>query len=94
MDNIRFFMKKNATDRLQVSITYNDTFTCYKYKYNDNYLIFKEYNQIEEDDNIELIYNKKKYNNFNDIQLILFEIFNYKIIEYIDIYLQKKIENT
>jgi len=88
MDDIRLFIKKNAIIKLQLSIKYKDDYTEYKYKYGDNLLIFKEY-----EDNISLTYNKKTYDTFNDIQLILFDLFDYKNIEYIDAYLQKKIYN-
>jgi len=88
MDDIRLFIKKNAIVKLQLSIKYKDDYTEYKYKYGDNLLIFKEY-----EDNISLTYNKKTYDTFNDIQLVLFDLFDYKNIEYIDAYLQKKIYN-
>lgn len=90
MDDIRLFIKKNAVVKLQLAIKYNDDHTEYKYKYGDNILTFKEY----EDDLITLNYNKTTYNTFNDIQLILFELFNYKNIEYIDAYLQKKVSRN
>ena len=94
MDDIRFFIKRVAPkDSIKLYIKYNDTHTAYKYKYYDNLLIFNEYFPIdyEEDNKIELIIGKNKYDNYNDIQLILFELFDYKTIEYIDIYLQKKV---
>ena len=86
MDDIRLFIKKNAVIRLQLVIKYKDDCTEYKYKYGDNLLIFREY-----EDNITLTYNKTTYDTFNDIQLILFDLFDYKNIEYIDAYLQKKV---
>ena len=86
MNDIRLFIKKNAVVRLQLAIKYKDDCTEYKYKYGDNLLIFREY-----EDNITLTYNKTTYNTFNDIQLILFDLFDYKNIEYIDAYLQKKV---
>jgi hypothetical protein len=94
MDDIRLFIKKIVPkDSIKLSIKYNDNYNTYKYKYYDNLLIFNEYFPIdyEEDNKIELIIGKNKYDNYNDIQLILFELFDYKTIEYIDIYLQKKV---
>jgi len=89
MDDIRLFIKKNAVIKLQMSIKYKDDHTEYKYKYADNLLIFREYDE----NNITLTYNKTTYDTFTDIQLILFDLFDYKNIEYIDAYLQKKIYN-
>jgi hypothetical protein len=94
MDDIQLFIKKNATSKLKMSIKYEDTHNSYNYNYNGINLIFKEYYTDENDNYIHLVYNKKTYENFNDIQLILFELFNYKTIEYIDIYMQRKIEKT
>ena len=37
-----------------------------------------------------MIYNDITYTDYNDIQLELFELFNYKNIEYIDCYILKK----
>ena len=39
-------------------------------------------------------YNDKIYNNDNDIQLKLFELFNYKNIEYIDCYIKNKLNDN
>jgi len=96
MDDIRRFIKKVAPkDSIKLYIKYYDTYNEYKYKYYNTNLIFKEIiNNDEDDSNIELEINKEKYNNYNDIQLKLFELFEYKNIEYIDIYLQKKIEKS
>jgi len=92
MDDIRIFIKKIAPkNSIKLSIKYEETNITYKYKYYDYNFILKEYN---DEDKIELIYNKIIYNNYNDIQLVLFELFEYKTIEYIDIYLQKKLEKT
>jgi alpha-N-acetylglucosamine transferase len=44
----------------------------------------------EEDDVIKLIYNDNTFTDENEIQLELFELFNYKNIEYIDCYIIKK----
>jgi hypothetical protein len=90
MDDITLFIKRNAVIKLQHAIKYNDDHTEYKYKYNDNILTFKEY----EEDVITLTFNKKTYDIYNDIQLILFDLFDYKNIEYIDAYLQQKVSKT
>lgn len=96
MDEIRMFIKKVAPkESIKLSIKYNDTYTQYKYKYFDIPLVFKEYiNEDGDDSRIELVYNGTSYTTYNDIQLILFELFEYKTIEYIDVYLMKKLEKT
>jgi hypothetical protein len=96
MDDIRFFIKRVAPkDSIKLYIKYHDTHTAYKYKYYDFILNFKEFINYEEDDSkIELTFNDITYDNYIDIQLILFDLFEYKTIEYIDIYLQKQIEKT
>ena len=96
MDEIRMFIKKVAAkESIKLSIKYNNTYTQYKYKYFDIPLVFKEYiNEDGDDSRIELVYNGTSYNNYNDIQLVLFELFEYKTIEYIDAYLMKKLEKT
>lgn len=96
MDDIRMFIKKVAPkESIKLSINYYDTYTQYKYKYFDTPLIFKEYiNDNGDDSIIELIFNGTTYNIYNDIQLVLFELFDYKTIEYIDAYLMKKLEKT
>lgn len=90
------FIKKAAPkDSIKLSIKYNDTHNQYKYKYFDIPIIFKEYiNEEGDDSTIELLYNGNTYDNYNDIQLVLFELFEYKTIEYIDAYLLKKLEKT
>jgi hypothetical protein len=93
MEEIELFIKKNSIDKIKKSITFKDNYICYKYKYLDYLLIFNEYTDDNNKNSIELIYNKNIYKNFIDIQLILFDIFNYKNIEYIDVYIQYKIKN-
>ena len=87
MDDIRLFFKRNATNQYKLSIAYRDGYNLYKYEFNGFLLLFKE---MEE--GIELTFNKKTYSNFNEIQLLIFDLFNYKNIEYIDVYLQLKID--
>jgi len=97
MDDIRLFIKKNAIAKIQLSIAYNNTHTTYKYKYLDSIILFNEYlPDFENDDDgkIEMIFNKKTYDNLIDIQLILFDLFDYKTIDYIDVYIQKKLLST
>lgn len=87
MDDIRLFLKKIARNTYKLSIAYRDGYNLYKYKFSDYELLFKE-----TEDNLELTFNKNTYSNFNEIQLVLFDLFNYKNIEYIDIFLQLKID--
>lgn len=86
MEDIRLFMKKNAS-LYKLSIAYRDGYNLYRYKFDDFTLLFKE-----TDNGVELNYKKKDYTNFNEIQLLLFDLFDYKNIEYIDVYLQFKID--
>jgi len=88
MEDIRLFMKKNAP-LYKLSIAYRDGYNLYRYKFDDFTLLFKE-----TEDAVELNYNKKDYTNFNEIQLLLFDLFDYKNIEYIDVFLQLKIEKS
>lgn len=88
MEDIRLFMKKNAS-LYKLSIAYRDGYNLYRYKFDDFTLLFKE-----TEDGVELNYNKKDYTNFNEIQLLLFDLFDYKNIEYIDVFLQLKIEKS
>jgi hypothetical protein len=87
MNDIRMFFKNNAKNQYKLSIAYREGYNLYKYKFGGFELLFKE-----EEDGITLTYNKQTYTNFNEIQLILFDIFDYKNIEYIDVYLQFKID--
>jgi len=93
MNDIRRFLKKNLPKH-SLNIKYEDLNT-YEYKFNHpimgnrEKIIFKE-NEAEE--TIELEYNKKTYNDMNEIYLILFDIVDYKNIEYIDNYLQLKLK--
>lgn len=90
--DIRLFIKKNSKD-LNLVIDYTDEFDIYTYninicgkkhnikiKYNNESLIFYYADKILTDD--------------NDIQLELFEIFDYKNIEYIDCYIINKRKNN
>lgn len=88
MEDIRLFMKKNAS-LYKLSIAYRDGYNLYRYKFDDFTLLFKE-----TDNGVELNYEKNDYTNFNEIQLLLFDLFDYKNIEYIDVFLQLKIEKS
>ena len=88
MEDIRLFMKKNAS-LYKLSIAYRDGYNLYRYKFDDFTLLFKE-----TENGVELNYEKKDYTNFNEIQLLLFDLFDYKNIEYIDAFLQLKIEKS
>lgn len=90
MNDIRIFIKKNSKQEYKLSIKYEDNETIYKYKYDDYLLTFKE----DFNDNISLIINKKTYDNLTDIHLFLFNLFDYKNFEYIDLYLKQQIEKT
>lgn len=93
MDDIRLFIKKNAITKTRLIIKYSDDHTSFDYKVNGVNFILKEFLNEDNDSYIHLVLNNKTYDNFNDIQLILFELFNYKNIEYIDVYLKKIVEN-
>ena len=90
MNDIRIFIKNNSKEEYKLSIKYEDNETIYKYKYSSYLLIFKE----DFNDNISLIINKKTYDNLTDIHLFLFNLFDYKNFEYIDLYLKQQIEKT
>ncbi len=87
MDEIRLFLKKNAKNLYKLSIAYREGYNLYKFKFMGYELLFKE-----TEDEISLTHKNNTYTNFNEIQLILFDLFNYKNIEYIDTHLQLKID--
>lgn len=96
MDDIRRFIKRAAPkESIKLSIKYTDTHNEYRYKYYDIPIVFKEIINSDGDDSIiELVFNKNSYKDFNEIQLVLFDLFEYKTIEYIDVYLQKKVSKS
>jgi len=90
--DIQLFIKKNCKD-LYLTIDYTDEGDIYTYIFNVNGIEHK----IKLFDNNEIIkfeYNNKIITDDNDIQLELFEIFNYKNIEYIDCYIINKRKNN
>jgi hypothetical protein len=90
MNDIRIFIKNNSKEEYKLSIKYEQNETIYKYKYSSYRLLFIE----DLYENITLIINKKTYDNLTDIHLFLFELFDYKNFEYIDLYLKQQIEKT
>ena len=86
--DLQNFIKKNSKINT-MNIKYMDEGDIYEYNINiegNNYII----KIIEDGEIIKLEYNDKILDNDIDIQLELFELFNYKNIEYIDCYLLKK----
>lgn len=90
--DIQLFIKKNCKD-LYLTIDYTDKEDIYTYICNINGIEHK----IKLFDNNEILkfeFNNKIITDDNDIQLELFEIFNYKNIEYIDCYIVNKRKNN
>lgn len=89
MEDIRLFIKNNSKETLKMAIKYEDDGTYYKYKFTTYNIIFKE-----TDEKIYMIIKDKTYDDPIDIQLFLYNLFDYKNFEYIDIFLQKQISKT
>jgi len=89
MDDIRLFIKNNSKETPKLAIKYEDDGTYYKYKFSSYNITFKE-----ADDKIYMIVKDKTIDDYIDIQLFLYNLFDYKNFEYIDIYLQKQISKT
>lgn len=89
LSDLRKFIKRNSKiNKLKIDNTTEDGI-IYEYDINIegiNYII----KIIEDGDIIKLDYNGRIIDNDIDIQLELFELFNYKNIEYIDCYILKK----
>jgi hypothetical protein len=90
MNDIRIFIKNNTKETYKISIKYESNETIYKFKYPSYLLTFKE----DFNENISLIIDKTTYNNLTDIHIFLFNLFDYKNFEYIDLYLKQQIEKT
>jgi len=90
MDDIRLFIKNNSKETYKLSIKYFDNYISYKFKFTSYLLIFNE----DINDNISLIINDKTFDNITDIHLFLFNLFDFKNFEYIDLYLKKQIEQS
>jgi hypothetical protein len=87
--DLQMFIKKNSKI-VSLNIDYNtDEGDVYNYKINAEGI---DYNLkfITDTETIKMIYDDKTIDNDNDIQLELFEMLNYKNIEYIDCYIIKK----
>lgn len=88
LTEIQLFIKNNSKI-ISLNIEYTEEGDIYNYIINIqgiNYIL----KLIEDGDIIKMIYNDIIYTDYNDIQLELFELFNYKNIEYIDCYILKK----
>lgn len=86
--DLQMFIKKNSKI-VSMNIDYTDEGDIYNYKINVEGI---DYNLkfIIDGETIKMIVNDKIIDNDNDIQLELFELLNYKNIEYIDCYIIKK----
>jgi hypothetical protein len=74
-------------------INYTDEGNIYNYKINANGNIY-EFKLINDGETIKMDYNDTIIDNDNDIQLEIFEMLNYKNIEYIDCYIIRKRNET
>jgi hypothetical protein len=86
--DLQLFIKNNSKI-ISLNIEYTENGDIYKYIINSQGINYT-FKLIEDGDIIILDYNDNKFTDENDIQLELFEIFNYKNIEYIDCYILKK----
>ena len=88
LNDIRLFIKNNSKI-ISSKIEYNDDNIIYTYEINIQGMehILK---LIEDGDMISLDYNDNIINDEIEIQLELFELFNYKNTEYIDCYILQK----
>ena len=86
--DIQLFIKNNCKI-VSLNINYTNEGDIYEYVINIQG-INHNLKLIEDGDIIKLIYNDITITDENDIQLELFELFNYKNIEYIDCYIIKK----
>jgi len=89
--DIKQFIKKNSKV-ISYSVEYNiDGRIIYKYILNItgiNHSI--DFIENEENEIVSMLYNSNEITGSNDIQLELFDLLNYKNIEYIDCYILKK----
>ncbi len=86
--DLQNFIKENSKI-ISMNIKYTDEYDIYEYNVNiegANHII----KIMNDGDLLKIDYNDKIIDNDIDIQLELFEVFNYKNIEYIDCYLLKK----
>ena len=87
--DIQLFIKNNCKI-VSLNIDYTNEGDIHNYVINIQGINHKLKLIEEEDDVIKLIYNDNTFTDENEIQLELFELFNYKNIEYIDCYIIKK----
>lgn len=92
LSDLQLFIKKNCKI-INLNIDYTDEGDIHNYKINIEGI---DYNikLIDTYSKITMEYNNEIYENDNDIQLKLFEIFNYKNIEYLDSYIIDKLNNN
>ena len=86
--DLQMFIKKNSKI-VSTNIEYTDEGDVYNYKINAEGINY-DLKFITDNETIKMIYNDKIIDNDNDIQLELFDLLNYKNIEYIDCYIIKK----
>lgn len=86
--DLQMFIKKNSKI-VSMNIEYTDEGDIYNYKINAEGINY-DLKFITDNETIKMIFNDKIIDNDNDIQLELFELLNYKNIEYIDCYIIKK----
>jgi len=87
-EDLQMFIKKNAKI-VSLKIDYTDTVDIHHYKVNIEGNLY-EFKLLNDGDKIKLDYNNNLIDDDTDIQLELFDMFNYKNIEYIDCYILKK----
>ena len=87
--DIQLFIKNNCKI-VSLNIDYTNEGDIHNYVINIQGINHKLKLIEEGEDVIKLIYNDNTFTDENEIQLELFELFNYKNIEYIDCYLLKK----
>jgi len=90
--DLQMFIKKNSKI-VSMNIDYTDEGDVYNYKVNVEGINY-DLKFITDNQTIKMHFNDKIIDNDNDIQLELFELFNYKNIEYIDCYIIKKRNNN
>jgi len=86
--DLQNFIKENSKI-ISMNIKYTDEYDIYEYNVNIEGVNHK-IKIMNDGDLLKIDYNDKIIDNDIDIQLELFEVFNYKNIEYIDCYLLKK----
>jgi len=91
-EDLQAFIKRNSKIT-SLKIDYTDEGDIYHYKINSNGMIY-EFKLTNDGENIKMECNNTIIDNDNDIQLELFEMLNYKNIEYIDCYILKKRNET